>query len=58
MQDIIVWPDGSWCYPEELHEMQHRGDDYIKIILTGESYEDGDINYDYYITEAKKLVIE
>lgn len=49
MEHIIVWPDGSWCYPEELHEMQHRGDDYIKITLTAESYEEEDIDHCAYI---------
>ena len=53
MQHIIVWPDGSWCYPEELHEMQHRGDDYIKITLTGESYEDVDIDQCAYVASCQ-----
>lgn len=49
MDCILVWPDGSWCYPEELHEMQHKSDDYIKIALMGESYEEYDIDNCAYI---------
>jgi hypothetical protein len=25
---ICIWPDGTWCYKYELHEMTHMGDDY------------------------------
>lgn len=27
-EDIIEWPDGFWCYRYELHEMDHKSDDY------------------------------
>lgn len=26
--DILRWPDGSWCYRYELPEMAHKSDDY------------------------------
>lgn len=26
---IVVWPDGEWCYIEDLYEASHRSDDYI-----------------------------
>lgn len=26
--DVLVWPDDSWCYRSELHEMSFKGDDY------------------------------
>jgi hypothetical protein len=42
--DIIRWPDGSWCYRHELHEYTWMGDDYE--VLTPEHPE-----YDL-ITEA------
>lgn len=27
--EIVVWPDGDWCYIEDLYEFSHRSDDYI-----------------------------
>lgn len=30
-EDLIVWPDDTWCYGYELHEMTHMGDDYERI---------------------------
>lgn len=31
MIDVIYWPDGTWCLPEELSDYQHMSDDYTKI---------------------------
>ena len=31
IEDIMVWPCGSWCYRCELPEMTHMSDDY-KVI--------------------------
>jgi len=28
---IYVWPDGEWCYTDELHEYQDKSDDYLLI---------------------------
>ena len=28
LEDICLWPDGSWCYREELEEFSHKSDDY------------------------------
>lgn len=28
---ICVWPDGEWCYVEDLWEMSHKSDDYKRI---------------------------
>lgn len=25
---IVLWPDGTWCYHEDLSEYQHMSDDY------------------------------
>jgi len=36
--DILVWPDGEWCFAHELAEMAHRGDDYIRIADWEEDY--------------------
>lgn len=30
-EDIVLWPDGTWCYFEDLEEMSFMSDDY-KII--------------------------
>lgn len=27
-QDIMLWPDGTWCFREELGDMVHMSDDY------------------------------
>lgn len=27
-EDIIMWPDGSWCYREQLSEYNYMSDDY------------------------------
>lgn len=27
-EDILLWPDGAWCYRHEASEMAHRSDDY------------------------------
>ena len=29
--DVILWPCGTWCYREELHEFGHKSDDYEVI---------------------------
>lgn len=29
--DIMVWPDGTWCYRSELDEYAHMSDDYITL---------------------------
>lgn len=35
---ICIWPDGCWCYPFELEDFNHRGDDYARVQV--------DANYD------------
>lgn len=29
--DLIVWPDDTWCYAEDLRAMAHKSDDYRRI---------------------------
>lgn len=29
--DILVWPDGTWCYRDQLPGMSHMSDDYHQI---------------------------
>ena len=27
--DLVVWPDGDWCWGGDIYEMNHKIDDYI-----------------------------
>lgn len=29
--DVMLWPDGTWCYRSNLWEMTHMSDDYVTI---------------------------
>lgn len=29
--DVILWPDGTWCYRYQLPEYSHMSDDYRVI---------------------------
>ena len=31
VEDIILWPDGTWCYRHELTEYGHMSDDYVVL---------------------------
>ena len=31
IEDIILWPDGTWCYRHELAEYGWLSDDYIVL---------------------------
>ena len=35
--DICLWADGTWCYPDELEDMTHKSDDY-EVIGTDELF--------------------
>ena len=41
-EDIMVWPDDmldpTWCYRDELEEMNHMSDDYITLYVDSESW--------------------
>lgn len=37
--DILEWPDGTWCYRSELEEMSHMSDDYTTIPAGSERWE-------------------
>ena len=28
LEDVIMWPCGTWCYRYELYEYNHKSDDY------------------------------
>lgn len=38
-EDIILWPDGVWCYRYELEDMSHKSDDYQIIEYGTEEHE-------------------
>jgi len=33
-EDLLIWPDGFWCFREELRENMLRGGDY-RVVLEG-----------------------
>lgn len=40
---ICVWPNGTWCYHDELEEMTHMSDDFERIAMPADaSFEDCD----------------
>lgn len=41
MEDILLWPDNTWCYRYELHEMNHMSDDYLTLAFGSLFYPDG-----------------
>ena len=38
LEDLILWPDGTWCYRYELYEMNHMGDDYEVLSYDSDEY--------------------
>ena len=36
MQTIIVWPDGTWCYLEDVHDFSWKSDDFQRVHLPEE----------------------
>lgn len=36
--DILLWPDGSWCYRSELSEHSHKSDDYETFAFGSHAY--------------------
>ena len=33
-EGLVLWPDGTWCYHEELREHAHMSDDY-EVVPSG-----------------------
>ena len=31
IEDIILWPDGTWCYRHQLTKYGHKSDDYVVL---------------------------
>jgi hypothetical protein len=38
--DILLWPDGTWCYRYELTRHADKGDDYRVIPVGTQAWED------------------
>lgn len=38
-EDVIRWPDGTWCYRHELAEFSHMSDDYEVLAAGTPRYE-------------------
>lgn len=36
--DLILWPDGTWCFKSELHEYSHMSDDYVVYPLMSDEW--------------------
>lgn len=34
--DVLIWPDGCWCFRSELSEFGYRGDDF-RVVPVGTS---------------------
>lgn len=41
-EDLVVWPDNSWCYAEDLEEYPWKSDDYVLVSAD-------DPKYNYYL---------
>ncbi|QEG07624.1 hypothetical protein [Salmonella phage SE5] len=37
--DIVVWPDDSWCFRSELEEYTWKSDDYRWILISDPEYD-------------------
>lgn len=37
---ICYWPDGTWCYRQELEQMSHMSDDFARAELPENLTED------------------
>ena len=38
LDDLIIWPCGEWCFRSELHQFNHKSDDYEVISYTNSDY--------------------
>ncbi|AXN57410.1 hypothetical protein SUNLIREN_110 [Erwinia phage SunLIRen] len=37
--DVVVWPDDSWCFRSELEEYTWKSDDYRWILISDSEYD-------------------
>ena len=38
--DLIIWPDGDSCNAEDLSGMSHKSDDYIRLSIDSDAYDE------------------
>ena len=38
-EDLVIWPDNSWCYTEEVEEYHWKSDDYVVVSIDYPKYE-------------------
>lgn len=36
--DILLWPNGSWCYRSDVQDMSHLSDDYQVLRADSEQW--------------------
>lgn len=53
LEDVFVWPDGTWCYRYETDEMSHKSNDYIVIHFDEAKYQQF---FEEEVKELKKIV--
>ena len=53
LEDVFVWPNGTWCYRYEAYEMTHKSDDFVVIHF-------GEVQYERFfekeVEELKKII--
>lgn len=40
VEDVLLWPDGTYCYRHELQEMTHKSDDYVVLFAGSKKWKD------------------
>ena len=40
LDDVFVWPDGTWCYRYEKDEFHHMSDDYMVVFFGTKGYDE------------------
>lgn len=51
LEDILLWPDGVWCYRYELKDITHKSNDYEVLYFDSEKYDD-------FINQEKQQTIQ
>lgn len=56
-EDLVVWPDDSWCYLEDLEEYPWKSDDYTVVSVYNPKY-DYYLNCNFLYDEVMKGYLE
>ncbi len=54
--DIVVWPDDSWCFRSELEEYTWKSDDYRWILISDSEYDSFMKSQDFDETDEAELL--